>query len=63
MMPEWTPEYMNEMVSIDLDLPLIKRWQSMAIFFPDMADDLARAYGTKAERKQMKALKNKNPSE
>lgn len=55
----WTPEYMNELVSIDMDLPPVKRWQSMAIFMPDMADDLARAYGTRQERKEMKTLLKK----
>ena len=54
---------MNELVSMDPDLPAIKRWMHMAIFMPDLAEHLAMAYGTKEERKMMKELMQKGPKQ
>lgn len=45
------PEQANEIISIDMDLPPIKRWQWWCIQFPDAALGLARRYGTKKDVK------------
>lgn len=49
-------ESMNELVQMDIDLPPVKRWITWAIQMPEMADALAKAYGTKDERKMLKEL-------
>lgn len=49
-------EYMTQLISVDMDLPPVARWVSMAAFMPELADFLARKYGTKEEQKMMKKL-------
>jgi len=53
------PVKMNELVSMDPDLPPIKRWQMEAIFWPDLANVLAKRFGSKQEQKDMKELMSK----
>lgn len=56
-------EKMNELIRLDPDLPAVKRWITWAVFMPDMADELARIYGTKAERKMLKELMEKRKAQ
>jgi hypothetical protein len=48
---------MTELVSVDIDLPPIPRWQWMAIMMPDCADGLARMYGPKNKKERDALLK------
>lgn len=56
------PAHMNELIRLDPDLPPVKRWISWAISMPEMVDDLARAFGTKEERKMLKELMKRRPN-
>jgi hypothetical protein len=46
-------EYMNEMVSLDPDLPAMKRWQTQCLLEP-WNKDFYLGFGTAQERKEMK---------
>lgn len=42
-------DHMTAMVSMDMDLPAIPRWQMHALQFPHVAVFLAEKYGTKED--------------